>query len=61
MNKTCTNDGCNCTPNAAIHCDVTNCAHHCQGTSYCGLNTIQVGKQEDKANKCTDCQSFRTM
>ena len=63
MSKNCTNDGCECTPNSAIRCNVTNCAHHCQDTSMCGLNIIQVGKKDQttSANQCTDCQNFRQM
>ena len=56
----CTNDGCSCEPNRAIHCNVTSCAHHCQSGDYCGLNTIQVGTHEKhpSMDQCTDCQSF---
>ena len=39
-------NGCGCTPNQSIKCTVSNCAHHCQDTQYCGLNTIQVGTHE---------------
>lgn len=46
MSKNCTNDGCNCTPNSAIKCSVTNCAHHCQDVDHCGLTSIQVGTHE---------------
>ena len=55
------NNGCGCTPNQSIKCTVSNCAHHCQDTQYCGLNTIQVGTHETNPTKpeCTDCQSFR--
>ena len=59
MSKNCTNDGCTCVPNTAIHCTVTSCAHHCQDTSLCGLNTIQVGKKSD--GQCTDCQNFQKL
>ena len=41
----CTNDGCQCTPNSAINCTVTSCAHHCKDVDRCGLNSIQVGTQ----------------
>ena len=43
MSKNCTNDGCSCTPNNAIKCNVTSCAHHCQDVNNCGLSSIQVG------------------
>lgn len=48
------------TPNHAIKCTVTNCAHHCEGQSYCSLNAIQVGTHEANPTKapCTDCQNF---
>lgn len=51
------NNGCGCTPNQSIKCTVSNCAHHCQDTQYCGLNTIQVGTHETNPTKpeCTDC------
>lgn len=55
MNKDCT------TPNTSIKCTVENCAHHCQGSQYCGLDSIQVGTHEANPTKveCTDCESFR--
>ena len=55
-----TKRGSACTPNTAIHCSVTDCAHHCQDAEYCGLNSIRVGTHEaDPAmDQCTDCQSF---
>ncbi len=61
MSKNCTNDGCACTPNSAIHCSVTSCAHHCQDTAMCGLNIIQVGtkNQTSSTNQCIDCQNFQ--
>lgn len=61
MQKDCTKDGCNCTPNASIKCTVTSCAHHCQDTNYCGLTSIQVGTHETNPtqDQCTDCQSFK--
>ena len=61
MTKTCTNDGCHCTPNAAIKCTVRSCAHHCQDVNYCGLTDIQVGthEQHPSMDQCTDCQSFK--
>lgn len=57
MSKNCTNDGCNCTPNSAIKCSVTNCAHHCQDVDHCGLTSIQVGTHEanPSMDQCTDC------
>ena len=60
MMKDQTNGGCECTPNTAIHCSVTNCAHHCKSANYCGLNAIQVGTHETNPtmDQCTDCQSF---
>ena len=56
----CANGSCD-TPNHAIKCTVTNCAHHCQGQSYCSLNAIQVGTHEANPTQapCTDCQNFR--
>ena len=59
--KDCTNGGCECTPNQSIKCTVNNCAHHCQDTQYCGLNSIQVGTHETNPTQieCTDCQSFK--
>lgn len=42
----CTKDGCTCTPNRAIKCNVVSCAHHCQNEQYCGLESIQVGTHE---------------
>ncbi len=61
MSKGCTNDGCGCTPNSAIECEVTNCTHHCQDVNYCGLNSIRVGTHEQNPtmDQCTDCQSFQ--
>lgn len=63
MSKNCTNDGCNCTPNSAIKCSVTNCAHHCQDVDHCGLTSIQVGTHEANPtmDQCTDCQSYRKL
>ena len=62
MSKNCTNDGCTCVPNTAIHCTVTSCAHHCQDTSMCGLNTIQVGKNDQRnSDPCTDCQNYQKL
>lgn len=57
----CTNDGCQCTPNSAINCTVTSCAHHCQDVNRCGLNSIQVGthEQNPSMDQCTDCQSYQ--
>ena len=57
----CTNDGCECTPNSAINCSVTSCAHHCKDVNRCGLTSIQVGthEQNPSMNQCTDCQSFK--
>ena len=59
----CTKDGCACTPNKAIKCNVVSCAHHCQQEQYCGLDTIQVGTHEahPSMDLCTDCQSFQTL
>lgn len=55
-----TNNGCACTPNRAIHCSVTQCAHHCSEQQYCGLDTIRVGTHETdpSMDQCTDCLSF---
>ena len=49
-----TNNGCACTPNQSIKCTVTNCAHHCQGQNYCGLNAITVGTHETNPTKVYD-------
>ena len=51
MNRACTNDGCSCTPNSSIKCNVNNC----------GLSSIQVGTHESSPSmdQCTDCQSFQ--
>ena len=59
--NTYTNGGVPCTPNRAIQCSVTSCAHHCQAEQYCGLTTIKVGTHEANPTKdqCTDCQSFK--
>ncbi len=61
MNAKYTNDGCSCTPNNAIQCAVTSCAHHCKDVNYCGLNSIRVGTHEanPSMDQCTDCQSFK--
>ena len=59
--KDCTNGGCECTPNQSIKCTVNNCAHHCQDSNYCGLDSITVGTHEANPTeiKCTDCESFK--
>ena len=61
MMKDCTNGGCECTPNSAISCSVTSCAHHCKDVNRCGLASIQVGthEQNPSMDQCTDCQSFK--
>ena len=63
MSNTCTNDGCNCTPNKSIQCTVTSCAHHCKNEQFCGLNAIKIGTHEKSPsmNQCTDCKSFELM
>lgn len=63
MSKTCTNDGCSCTPNMSIQCSVTSCAHHCQGSDNCGLSSIRIGGRDSHPSReqCTDCQSFRKL
>ena len=63
MSKNCTNDGCNCTPNSAIKCSVTNCAHHCQDVDHCGLTSIQVGTHEANPTRDqgTDGPSYRRL
>lgn len=55
-----TNRGDVCTPNRAIHCNVTSCAHHCKNAQYCGLGAILVGTHEPSPaqESCTDCRSF---
>ena len=52
----CNNDGCACTPNSAIKCTVTSCAHHCSEVNNCGLNSIQIGTHESNpsVDQCTD-------
>ena len=57
----CTNDGCACTPNSAIKCADTSCAHHCSDVNNCGLSSIQIGTHEShpSMDQCTDCKSFR--
>lgn len=61
MDNICTNEGKSCTPNSAISCTVTNCAHHCKDVNYCGLNAIEVGTHEANPteDQCTDCRSYR--
>ena len=56
-----TNNGCSCTPNTAIHCSVTQCAHHCMDQQYCGLTSIKVGTHESNPSmdQCTDCLSVQ--
>lgn len=58
-----TMNGCTCTPNSSIRCNVTSCAHHCESAQYCGLNSIQVGTHESNpvVDQCTDCQSFEKL
>ena len=48
------------TPNKAIHCTVTTCAHHCHGEQSCALSSIRVGSHEANPtiDQCTDCLSF---
>ena len=60
MSRSCTNDGCSCTPNASIRCSVKSCAHHCKEEDRCGLTAIQVGTHETNPSmdQCTDCQNF---
>ena len=53
----CTNGGCACTPNQSIKCTVNNCAHHCQDSGYCGLNTIQVGTHEGGVHRLPELQA----
>ena len=55
-----TNDGCSCTPNSAIKCSVTSCAHHWSEVDHCGLSAIQVGTHEKNPSmdQCTHCMSF---
>ena len=59
--KDCTNSGCDRTPNQSIKGTVSNGAHHCQDSNYCGLDAIQVGTHETNPTeiKCTDCESFK--
>mgnify|MGYP002508725343 CR=1 FL=1 len=64
MTKDCTNGGCACTPNQSIKCTVNNCAHHCQDSGYCGLNTIQkergfVVPHQRSSSVCRDGESMR--
>ncbi|MCL1831278.1 MAG: DUF1540 domain-containing protein [Oscillospiraceae bacterium] len=46
--------------NKHIECTVTSCANHCtDGSSYCGLDKICVGKQgTGNTSASTDCTSF---
>lgn len=57
----CTNGGCDCTPNTAIHCTVTSCLNHCRNEQYCGLSSIRIGTHEKspQMDQCTDCLSFK--
>lgn len=50
----------NCKPNQCIKCTVEQCANHCDGQSYCSLDSIVVGTHEANPtmNECTDCKSF---
>ena len=50
-----------CTPNRAIGCTVSQCAHHCGMENYCSLNHIQVVTHESNPTmtQCTDCASFK--
>jgi len=57
MNRACTNDGCNCTPNSSIECHATTCAHHCKDVNQCGLNSIRIGNH-DTNDYSTDCKNF---
>jgi len=56
-----TASGSSCSPNSSIHCTVSNCANHCQGQDYCGLNAVQIGTHESNPTKteCVDCNSFQ--
>ena len=55
-----TNGGNVCTPNTAIHCTVSSCAHHCRSAQYCGLGAILVGTRggTPAQGERTDCKSF---
>lgn len=57
----CTMNGCECTPNTSIRCNVTACANHCRDAQYCGLSSIQIGTHEKNPtmDQCTDCLSFK--
>ncbi len=57
MSNACTNDGCRCTPNDAIECHATTCAHHCKGVDRCGLHNICIGTM-DAADRSTDCKNY---
>ena len=48
------------TPNRAIACTVSECAHHAKSCDYCALDRIQVGTHEahPTETKCVDCESF---
>ena len=47
----CTNDGCACTPNSAIKCTVTSCAHHCSDVNNCGLSSIQIVRASARSDE----------
>ena len=55
------NKGCGCTPNASIHCTVSQCAYHCGSAEYCGLDSVNIGTHEINPTKkqCVDCDSFK--
>ena len=61
MHRACTNDGCACTPSAAVQCAVTTCAPRCTDVVDWGLTAIQVGTHESHPtmDQCTDCQSYQ--
>ena len=47
--------------NHAIHCTVTQCAHHCRFCDYCSLDSVSIGTHEidPTVPECVDCNSFR--
>ena len=53
-------DNTNC-ENRAIHCTVTQCAHHCCSCNYCSLDHVEIGTHEadHTVPQCVDCNSFR--
>lgn len=47
--------------NKSIACTVEQCKNHNTNTSFCTLDSIQIGTHEanPSMDQCTDCQSFQ--